>query len=271
MLLLVPILSWKGAAGAVEWFVLTGCLFSALSAAFYWDVAGACSERRAAQQGVLNHSLLAPSAWLRSSAFLIFPPLRGICKVLPETCSHFDFEACGVSLKDVSAYKKNFTVHPDVAVCSVSLCSGLLYSVLMVRSLLLVVSDKTRLVKHNSTSGRSVFQTWCSKVFDVAVTQKENVSLCLLTYLDSCSVKTVNGMLYNPLTGSWSWIESTSINYALHAVKSGDQAQTSQTEPLSEMESEQCSATAGTSVWPAEMCADGLPPGAENVLHRLAQ
>lgn len=148
----------------------------------------------------------------------------------------------------MSAYKKNFTVHPDVAVCSVSLCSGLLYSVLMVRSLLLVVSDKTRLVKHNSTSGRSVFQTWCSKVFDVAVTQKENVSLCLLTYLDSFSVKTVNGMLYNPLTGSWSWIESTSINYALHAVKSGDQAQTSQTEPLSEMESEQCSATAGTSV-----------------------
>uniref|UniRef100_A0A8V0XCN4 Ubiquinone biosynthesis O-methyltransferase, mitochondrial n=1 Tax=Gallus gallus TaxID=9031 RepID=A0A8V0XCN4_CHICK len=65
---------------------------------------------------------------------------------------------------------------------------------------------------------------------------------------NSCSVKTVNGMLYNPLTGSWSWIESTSINYALHAVKSGDQAQTSQTEPLSEMESEQCSATAGTSV-----------------------
>lgn len=65
---------------------------------------------------------------------------------------------------------------------------------------------------------------------------------------NSFSVKTVNGMLYNPLTGSWSWIESTSINYALHAVKSGDQAQTSQTEPLSEMESEQCSATAGTSV-----------------------
>ncbi|XP_021245339.1 ubiquinone biosynthesis O-methyltransferase, mitochondrial isoform X1 [Numida meleagris] len=62
------------------------------------------------------------------------------------------------------------------------------------------------------------------------------------------SVKTVNGMLYNPLTGSWSWMESTSINYALHAVKSGSQAQTNQTEPLSEKESEQCSATAGTSV-----------------------
>ncbi|XP_065586478.1 ubiquinone biosynthesis O-methyltransferase, mitochondrial [Cyrtonyx montezumae] len=61
------------------------------------------------------------------------------------------------------------------------------------------------------------------------------------------SVKAVNGMLYNPLTGSWSWMESTSVNYALHAVRAEDQAQTSQTEPLSEMESEQCSATAGTS------------------------
>lgn len=85
-------------------------------------------------------------------------------------------------------------------------------------------------------------------MFDVAVTQKENVSLCLLAFLDGFSVKTVNGILYNPLTGSWSWIESTSINYALHAVKSGSQAETSQTEPLSEMESEQCSATAGTNV-----------------------
>ncbi|OXB83162.1 UNVERIFIED_CONTAM: hypothetical protein H355_014418 [Colinus virginianus] len=61
------------------------------------------------------------------------------------------------------------------------------------------------------------------------------------------SVKAVNGMLYNPLSGSWSWMESTGINYALHAVRSEDQAQMSQTEPLSEMESEQCSATAGTS------------------------
>lgn len=138
----------------------------------------------------------------------------------------------------------------------------------MVWSLLLLVSDKSRLVKHNSTSGRSVFQTCCSKVFDVAVTQKENVSLCLLTFLDGFSVKAVNGMLYNPLTRSWSWIESTSINYALHAVKSEGQAQTSQTEPLSEMKSEQCSATAGTSVWPAEIHADGLPPGTEKVLDR---
>uniref|UniRef100_A0A8D0BWR5 Ubiquinone biosynthesis O-methyltransferase, mitochondrial n=1 Tax=Salvator merianae TaxID=96440 RepID=A0A8D0BWR5_SALMN len=38
-------------------------------------------------------------------------------------------------------------------------------------------------------------------------------------------VKTVKGMLYNPLFGSWSWIGSTSINYALHAVKSSAQSQ----------------------------------------------
>uniref|UniRef100_A0A8C3CIR6 Ubiquinone biosynthesis O-methyltransferase, mitochondrial n=1 Tax=Cairina moschata TaxID=8855 RepID=A0A8C3CIR6_CAIMO len=62
------------------------------------------------------------------------------------------------------------------------------------------------------------------------------------------SVQAVNGMLYNPLTGSWSWMESTSINYAMHAVKSGAGGPSSPTESLSEMESEQCSATAGTSV-----------------------
>ncbi|XP_072316814.1 ubiquinone biosynthesis O-methyltransferase, mitochondrial [Eucyclogobius newberryi] len=33
------------------------------------------------------------------------------------------------------------------------------------------------------------------------------------------SVQSVNGMLYNPLTGAWSWTNSTAINYALHAVK----------------------------------------------------
>ncbi|CAI5769863.1 ubiquinone biosynthesis O-methyltransferase, mitochondrial [Podarcis lilfordi] len=38
-------------------------------------------------------------------------------------------------------------------------------------------------------------------------------------------VKTVKGMLYNPLFGSWSWTESTIINYALHAVKSDIQEQ----------------------------------------------
>lgn len=54
-------------------------------------------------------------------------------------------------------------------------------------------------------------------------------------------------------------MESTSINYAMHAVKSGAEGRSSPTESLSEMESEQRSATAGTSVWPSEMRADGLP------------
>ncbi|XP_063167917.1 ubiquinone biosynthesis O-methyltransferase, mitochondrial [Candoia aspera] len=38
-------------------------------------------------------------------------------------------------------------------------------------------------------------------------------------------VKVVKGMLYNPLFGSWSWIGSTSINYALHAIKASMQEQ----------------------------------------------
>ncbi|XP_014820269.1 PREDICTED: ubiquinone biosynthesis O-methyltransferase, mitochondrial [Calidris pugnax] len=58
------------------------------------------------------------------------------------------------------------------------------------------------------------------------------------------SVKAVNGMLYNPLSGSWSWMESTSVNYALHAVKSGAQGESSPTDTPSEMEGEQPSATA---------------------------
>lgn len=33
------------------------------------------------------------------------------------------------------------------------------------------------------------------------------------------SVQSVKGMLYNPVTGAWSWTNNTAINYALHAVK----------------------------------------------------
>ncbi|CAK6970050.1 ubiquinone biosynthesis O-methyltransferase%2C mitochondrial [Scomber scombrus] len=33
------------------------------------------------------------------------------------------------------------------------------------------------------------------------------------------SVQSVRGMLYNPVSGAWSWCDSTDINYALHAVK----------------------------------------------------
>ncbi|NWV22511.1 COQ3 protein, partial [Origma solitaria] len=60
------------------------------------------------------------------------------------------------------------------------------------------------------------------------------------------SVKTVNGMLYNPLSGSWGWMESTSLNYAVHAVKSGAWGQSHPTDAPSETDIQQRSATAGT-------------------------
>lgn len=44
---------------------------------------------------------------------------------------------------------------------------------------------------------------------------------CLLES-NGFSVQSVKGMLYNPVTGAWSWTNSTAINYALHAVKLGD-------------------------------------------------
>ncbi|XP_078255822.1 ubiquinone biosynthesis O-methyltransferase, mitochondrial [Rhinoraja longicauda] len=34
------------------------------------------------------------------------------------------------------------------------------------------------------------------------------------------TVEAVNGMLFNPIFGTWSWINDCSVNYALHAVKS---------------------------------------------------
>ncbi|XP_075453626.1 ubiquinone biosynthesis O-methyltransferase, mitochondrial isoform X1 [Ascaphus truei] len=42
-------------------------------------------------------------------------------------------------------------------------------------------------------------------------------------------VERLHGMLYNPLSGSWSWINNTSVNYAIHAVKIVAQEQS--TEP----------------------------------------
>lgn len=36
---------------------------------------------------------------------------------------------------------------------------------------------------------------------------------------DGFLVQSVQGMLYNPASGAWSWTNSTAINYALHAVK----------------------------------------------------
>lgn len=38
-------------------------------------------------------------------------------------------------------------------------------------------------------------------------------------------VDSIRGMMYNPLTGAWSWQQSTAINYALHAVKRKEEPQ----------------------------------------------
>lgn len=51
---------------------------------------------------------------------------------------------------------------------------------------------------------------------------------------DGFSVLSVQGMLYNPLTGAWSWTNSTAINYALHAVKVRDDPQPEQTDMVVE-------------------------------------
>ncbi|XP_054897899.1 ubiquinone biosynthesis O-methyltransferase, mitochondrial [Poeciliopsis prolifica] len=44
-------------------------------------------------------------------------------------------------------------------------------------------------------------------------------------------VQSVQGMLYNPLSGAWSWTNNTEINYALHAVKQDDEAEAGSTTP----------------------------------------
>ncbi|XP_028984049.1 ubiquinone biosynthesis O-methyltransferase, mitochondrial isoform X1 [Betta splendens] len=45
------------------------------------------------------------------------------------------------------------------------------------------------------------------------------VELERLLESNGVSVQSVKGMLYNPVSGAWSWTNSTAINYALHAVK----------------------------------------------------
>uniref|UniRef100_A0A8C3N6R6 Ubiquinone biosynthesis O-methyltransferase, mitochondrial n=1 Tax=Geospiza parvula TaxID=87175 RepID=A0A8C3N6R6_GEOPR len=60
------------------------------------------------------------------------------------------------------------------------------------------------------------------------------------------SVRSMKGMLYNPLSGSWSWVQSTSLNYALHAVRAGPPPQPHATDTLPETDVQQHSATAGT-------------------------
>lgn len=52
-------------------------------------------------------------------------------------------------------------------------------------------------------------------------------------------------MLYNPLSGAWSWTNSTAINYALHAVKVRDDVQPEQPEGR-EVEEEEESHRTGT-------------------------
>ncbi|XP_052000253.1 ubiquinone biosynthesis O-methyltransferase, mitochondrial [Xyrauchen texanus] len=42
-------------------------------------------------------------------------------------------------------------------------------------------------------------------------------------------VEAIRGMMYNPLTGAWSWQKSTAINYALHAIKRKEEPQPEQT------------------------------------------
>lgn len=109
MLVVLSVLPWKGEASALELFVLTGPLFSAFPHVCCWDTAEPCSELRAAQQGVLNHSLLALSSWCHSFAsFLYFPFLRGICRILPKIGLDFHFEASDVNPKYVSTYRKRY-------------------------------------------------------------------------------------------------------------------------------------------------------------------
>ena len=48
------------------------------------------------------------------------------------------------------------------------------------------------------------------------------LELILLPVVDGCTTRLIHGMTLNPLTLNWSWISNTSVNYALHAVKSID-------------------------------------------------
>jgi len=43
--------------------------------------------------------------------------------------------------------------------------------------------------------------------------------LIVNTLSDGCTTKFVHGILYNPLSKEWNWSSSTSITYALQAVK----------------------------------------------------
>ncbi|KAI4891536.1 hypothetical protein NFI96_021546 [Prochilodus magdalenae] len=54
----------------------------------------------------------------------------------------------------------------------------------------------------------------------------------LETMLESTgfTVECIRGMLYNPVSGAWSWQQSTAINYVLHALKRREDLQPDQTQ-----------------------------------------
>lgn len=65
---------------------------------------------------------------------------------------------------------------------------------------------------------------------------------------DGLSVQSVQGMLYNPASGAWSWTNSTAINYALHAIKARDDLQSEAAKEEVEQHSR------GTISWAKEPC-----------------
>lgn len=56
-------------------------------------------------------------------------------------------------------------------------------------------------------------------------------------------MQSVQGMLYNPVSGAWSWTNSTAINYALHAVKHRDDPQPDRAEERSPRPEDHTAAT----------------------------
>lgn len=42
---------------------------------------------------------------------------------------------------------------------------------------------------------------------------------CVICFADNFQTRLVHGMLFMPLLREWKWVQDTSINYALHAVK----------------------------------------------------
>lgn len=68
---------------------------------------------------------------------------------------------------------------------------------------------------------KNPFLTWRVAWDSLYLEGKHLLNLLFLIFFfpDGLSVQTVAGMLYNPFSGYWHWIENTSLNYAAHAVK----------------------------------------------------